>query len=198
MLASLSQAVYLLNAPLAQAARLAGALQAKAEQDPSILKGGAGEPAAAASGQPRTPQRRRPRPAPSRPRPQRAEPRTLPEDAPVRGHHHRGHTKHRGLTIPPCGDGRSTTERNATMAKLSTDELLDAFKEMTLLELSEFVKQFEETFGVTAAAPVAVAAAPPPAAPAPLPKRPPSRTSSTSSSRPPARRRSTSSRRSAP
>ena len=48
------------------------------------------------------------------------------------------------------------------MAKLSTDELLDAFKEMTLLELSEFVKQFEETFGVTAAAPVAVAAAAPP------------------------------------
>ncbi|WP_102141864.1 50S ribosomal protein L7/L12 [Mycobacterium hubeiense] len=45
------------------------------------------------------------------------------------------------------------------MAKLSTDELLDAFKEMTLLELSEFVKQFEETFEVTAAAPVAVAAA---------------------------------------
>jgi large subunit ribosomal protein L7/L12 len=46
------------------------------------------------------------------------------------------------------------------MAKLSTDELLEAFKEMTLIELSEFVKQFEETFGVTAAAPVAVAAAP--------------------------------------
>ncbi|MCW2783664.1 MAG: ribosomal protein [Marmoricola sp.] len=46
------------------------------------------------------------------------------------------------------------------MAKLNTDELLEAFKEMTLLELSEFVKQFEETFGVTAAAPVAVAAAP--------------------------------------
>ena len=44
------------------------------------------------------------------------------------------------------------------MAKLSTDELLDAFKEMTLLELSEFVKQFEETFDVTAAAPMAVAA----------------------------------------
>jgi len=50
------------------------------------------------------------------------------------------------------------------MAKLTTDELLDAFKEMTLLELSEFVKQFEETFGVTAAAPVAVAAAGAPAA----------------------------------
>jgi large subunit ribosomal protein L7/L12 len=46
------------------------------------------------------------------------------------------------------------------MAKLSTDELLDAFKEMTLIELSEFVKQFEDAFGVTAAAPVAVAAAP--------------------------------------
>ena len=46
------------------------------------------------------------------------------------------------------------------MAKLSTDELLDAFKELTLIELSEFVKQFEETFGVTAAAPVAAAAAP--------------------------------------
>ena len=50
------------------------------------------------------------------------------------------------------------------MAKLSTDELLDAFKEMTLLELSEFVKQFEETFEVTAAAPVAVAAVAAPAA----------------------------------
>jgi large subunit ribosomal protein L7/L12 len=53
------------------------------------------------------------------------------------------------------------------MAKLSTDELLDAFKEMTLIELSEFVKQFEETFGVTAAAPVAVAAAGAPAGGAP-------------------------------
>ena len=47
------------------------------------------------------------------------------------------------------------------MAKLSTDALLDAFKEMTLLELSEFVKVFEETFDVTAAAPVAVAVAAP-------------------------------------
>jgi large subunit ribosomal protein L7/L12 len=45
------------------------------------------------------------------------------------------------------------------MAKLSSTELLDAFKEMTLIELSDFVKQFEETFDVTAAAPVAVAAA---------------------------------------
>jgi large subunit ribosomal protein L7/L12 len=45
------------------------------------------------------------------------------------------------------------------MAKLTTDQLLDAFKELTLIELSEFVKKFEETFEVTAAAPVAVAAA---------------------------------------
>ncbi|AYF31566.1 MULTISPECIES: 50S ribosomal protein L7/L12 [Micromonospora] len=52
------------------------------------------------------------------------------------------------------------------MAKLSTDELLDAFKEMTLIELSEFVKQFEETFEVTAAAPVAVAGPAGPGAPA--------------------------------
>ena len=50
------------------------------------------------------------------------------------------------------------------MAKLSTDQLLDAFKEMTLIELSEFVKQVEETFGVTAAAPAAVAVAGPAAA----------------------------------
>jgi large subunit ribosomal protein L7/L12 len=47
------------------------------------------------------------------------------------------------------------------MAKLSTTELLDAFKELTLIELSDFVKQFEDTFGVTAAAPVAAAAAAP-------------------------------------
>lgn len=46
------------------------------------------------------------------------------------------------------------------MAKLSTEELLEQFKELTLIELSEFVKAFEETFDVSAAAPVAVAAAP--------------------------------------
>ena|SRR5689334_10863797 len=50
------------------------------------------------------------------------------------------------------------------MAKLSTDELLDAFKEMTLIELSEFVKQFEDTFDVKAAAPMAVGVAAPAAA----------------------------------
>jgi large subunit ribosomal protein L7/L12 len=48
-----------------------------------------------------------------------------------------------------------------TMAKLNTDDLLDAFKEMTLLELSDFVKKFEDAFDVKAAAPVAVAAAAP-------------------------------------
>jgi large subunit ribosomal protein L7/L12 len=46
------------------------------------------------------------------------------------------------------------------MAKLSTDDLLDVFKDMTLLELSDFVKKFEETFDVTAAAPVAMAVGP--------------------------------------
>ena len=50
------------------------------------------------------------------------------------------------------------------MAKFTNDELIEAFKEMTLIELSEFVKLFEETFEVTAAAPVAVAAAGAPAA----------------------------------
>lgn len=54
------------------------------------------------------------------------------------------------------------------MAKLSTDELLEAFKDLTLIELSEFVKKFEETFEVTAAAPVAVAAAPGAVAAAPV------------------------------
>ena len=50
------------------------------------------------------------------------------------------------------------------MAKLTKDELIEAFKEMTLIELSEFLKEFEEVFDVTAAAPVAVAAAGAPAA----------------------------------
>src|SRR5690606_8676783 len=53
------------------------------------------------------------------------------------------------------------TERNAIMAKLSTDELLSAFEELTLIELSDFVKAFEEKFDVTAAAPAAVAVAAP-------------------------------------
>ena len=97
---------------------------------------------------------------------------------PLAPHHHHG---------PPHG-------RTAIMAKLSKDDLLDSFEEMTLIELSEFVKQFEEKFDVTAAAPVAVAAAPVQPLPARPPRRPSSRTSSTSSSRAPATRRSRSSR----
>ena len=60
---------------------------------------------------------------------------------------------------------RTKERRETIMAKLSSADLLDAFKEMTLLELSEFVKAFEETFDVKAAAPVAVAALPPRPAP---------------------------------
>lgn len=74
------------------------------------------------------------------------------------------------------------------MAKISTDDLLDVFKEMTLLELSDFVKKFEETFDVTAAAPVAVAAARAPPRPPLRPAR--SSPSSTSSWKRPATRRS--------
>jgi large subunit ribosomal protein L7/L12 len=59
----------------------------------------------------------------------------------------------------PNGAVNALEARRTPMAKLSTDELIDAFKELTLLELSELVKKFEETFEVTAAAPVAVAAA---------------------------------------
>jgi large subunit ribosomal protein L7/L12 len=81
------------------------------------------------------------------------------------------------------------------MAKLSTDELIESFKEMTLIELSEFVKLFEDTFDVTAA-PRSRSRLP--GAGRPLPTRSRSRTSSTSSSRRPARRRSRSSRRCAP
>lgn len=78
------------------------------------------------------------------------------------------------------------------MAKLSQEDLLAQFEEMTLIELSEFVKAFEEKFDVTAAAAVAVSQARP--VRPPLPRPPRSRTSSTSSSRVPARRRSRSSR----
>lgn len=81
------------------------------------------------------------------------------------------------------------------MAKLTTEQLIEAFKELSLIELSEFVKAFEETFEVTAAAPVAVAAAAPAGgglAPRPLKRR----TRSTSFSRTLAQTRSPSSRRS--
>ena len=96
MLASLSQAVYLLNAPLAQAARLAGALQAKAEQDPSILAGGAGAPAPAADSE---------EPAPEEPQPRRPLPRSRrgggrPTEAAAEAAPADDSTAHRGLTPP--------------------------------------------------------------------------------------------------
>src|SRR4029077_9811890 len=101
---------------------------------------------------------RRPRPPRLRPRrPRRRRPRLSPRQQPT------------APTIPtqtktprPMSPRRrrlKTQRRTDHMAKMSTDELLDAFKEMTLLELSDFVKQFEETFDVKAAAPVAVAQA---------------------------------------
>ena len=79
MLASLSQAVYLLNAPISQAARLAGALQAKAEQDPTILAGGAGTPVAAEEEAPAAEETEEAAPeatdeAPARPSPPRPSP----------------------------------------------------------------------------------------------------------------------------
>ena len=82
------------------------------------------------------------------------------------------------------------------MAKISSSDLLEAFKEMTLIELSDFVKQFEDTFDVKAAAPMAVAGRPRPAVAARPPPRSRSRMSSTSSWRRLATRRSRSSRRS--
>ncbi len=78
-----------------------------------------------------------------------------------RGSHRRGPRGRvdRGLSSTRTTLTRSVVPRKeATMAKLSTADLLDQFKEMTLIELSEFVKEFEDTFGVTAAAPVAAAA----------------------------------------
>src|SRR5512144_1677434 len=67
-------------------------------------------------------------------------------------------------SICPSDPRERHGRKDATMAKLSTDQLLDAFKELSLIELSEFVKKFEEVFEVTAAAPVAVAGAAAPAA----------------------------------
>ena len=85
-----------------------------------------------------------------------------------------GRRGRRELTHPnpsaPVPRRSTAVLKEKTMAKLSTDELLDAFKDMTLLELSEFVKKFEDTFEVTAAAPVAVAAAGPAAAAAEAPE----------------------------
>ena len=178
MLASLSQAVYLLNAPIAQVARLAGALQAKrARAGPLDPRGWCRYAGSGTTSRPPTrppPRRRSPLPRPPRTTDgarrfrgeRRGQHRLRRRGDRVRGPDDRGlrprshHPPHPG---PPAAARRPDhrLEGNATMAKLSTDELLDAFKEMTLIELSEFVKQFEDTFGVTAAAPVAVAAAAP-------------------------------------
>src|SRR5204863_8621198 len=60
----------------------------------------------------------------------------------------------------PNDQDRNAARERLTMATMSTTELLDVFKNMTVLELNDFLKAFEDEFGVTAAAPVAVAAAP--------------------------------------
>ena len=88
---------------------------------------------------------------------------------------------------------RSNNGRSELMATMSKEDLLEVFKNMTVLELNEFLKAFEEEFGVTAAAPVQ-SRRPVVAAARPRPRQPRSRTSSTSSSSPPATRRSRSSR----
>ena len=132
MKATMANAAATMAALPTQMARLLAALEAKQA---------AGAPAAPPRTR-RTPRRRtRPRP---RPPPRQQPPRMAPR-TPDR--------QRRNLT-------QELTEREGTptMAKLSNDALLDAFKEMTLLELSEFVKQFEEAFDVKAAAPAAMAA----------------------------------------
>src|SRR5262249_25593613 len=75
----------------------------------------------------------------------------------ARGEHrdHRGPRAHRIVRVRAPVRGVTTVA-----TKLSTDELLDVFKNMSVLELNEFLKAFEEEFGVTAAAPVAVASGP--------------------------------------
>ena len=148
MNASLTQAVYLFAAPLSQSARLIEALRAKREAE------GPQDAAAPQDAARRTRLRR------TRPRREHHPPGRGGSGRPVHPPGRRHGWRHRlSQTAQLTSHAtQARTGRNATMAKLSTDELLDAFKEMTLIELSEFVKQFEDTFGVTAAAPVAVAA----------------------------------------
>ena len=156
--ASLSKAVYLFAAPLSQTARVVDALRAKVEAEgPGLPPLPLPRPRRPRPTRPRPPRpraRRRPPPRPPRPRPPQTSPRVATRADPGGD---------RQLTTKPPLTAYEETERTPIMAKLSTDELLEAFKEMTLIELSEFVKQFEDTFGVTAAAPVAVAAAGAPA-----------------------------------
>ena len=140
MKASLAGAAATFNALPVQMAQLAEALRAKRE----AAEGGPAAEAPAAEAPPPKPQPPRPQPRPQPPKPRPQPPKPQPAEAAA------------AKPDPPHVPNRE--ERNHDMAKMSSADLLEAFKEMTLLELSEFVKQFEETFDVKAAAPVAVAA----------------------------------------
>jgi ribosomal protein L7/L12 len=148
---ALANTARLLQAPLAQQARLFQAL---------IDDGG---PASAGGAATETPPRRRP--ATRRKRGRRTSLRratTRPRRATTRPTRpdHSSRAGHPARSIPDLmRTGARAPAGGTPMAKMTTDELIDAFKELTLLELSELVKKFEETFEVTAAAPVAVAAA---------------------------------------
>jgi large subunit ribosomal protein L10 len=137
MKASMAKAAAVFNALPVQMAQLAEALRAKRETE-----GGAEAPAADA--------------APDAPGGDSAAAAEAPAEA-ASEYDQPG----RGTWRPWNPERRNQEEEEIPMAKISTDDLLDAFKDMTLLELSEFVKQFEDTFDVKAAAPVAVAAAAP-------------------------------------
>ena len=197
MKASLSKAVYLFAAPLSQAARAVDALRAKVEASGPVADAPADVAEVAQETTDGT---------------DAVAPTTDGTDAvaPTTGgarrrvHRNVADEWRRAGLIPP-GDrphhhnathGIRTKERTPIMAKLSTDELLEAFKEMTLIELSEFVKQFEETFERHRCCPGRRRGRRPPPVAA-TPPSPRSRTSSTSSSRPLVTRRSRSSRRSA-
>ena len=103
-----------------------------------------------------------PRRPPRKPRPRTPRDRGRRKPRPTPTQDRRGETRHwQSHREPNHAKAPSDFTKETTMAKLSTAELIDAFKELTLLELSEFVKPFEDTFDVTAAAPVAIAAAGP-------------------------------------
>ena len=163
MKAKTAQAAALFQAPLSKTVRTIEALRAKAEADPSVIAG-AGTPAPAGRDRRRGGGRAE----------RRGDHRHHQRDScrgdrrgDNRGTRGCGRGDHRGLTpFSPHQMASGPRPRTSKpkgppiMAKLSTDDLLEAFKEMTLIELSEFVKQFEDTFDVTAAAPVAVGVAP--------------------------------------
>ena len=170
MKASLAGAAATFNALPVQMAQLAEALRAKR----AAAEGGAGEAPAegvAAKPQPRAwPAKPQPRAWPAKPRAWRAKPRPRAWSAKPQPRAWSAKPQPRAWPAKPRPTRPDRTphtprphvpkrkEGITTMAKMSSADLLEAFKEMTLLELSEFVKQFEETFDVKAAAPVAVAA----------------------------------------